>query len=78
MIGRRAFLRDPLKIPCLTERYWATFPERNGRYLAAALAAVRKYPSKLEPLSGLSQETRPQREEEKFKESLSYFRERIQ
>ena len=26
--------RDPLKVPCLTERYWATFPDLPGRHLA--------------------------------------------
>ncbi|MGH9659427.1 MAG: sugar phosphate isomerase/epimerase family protein, partial [Bryobacteraceae bacterium] len=23
--------RDPLKIPCLTDKFWATFPDRGGR-----------------------------------------------
>jgi len=22
--------RDPLRIPCLTDKYWVTFPDRNG------------------------------------------------
>lgn len=35
--------RDPLKIPCLTDKYWATFPSRNGRHLARALASVRRH-----------------------------------
>ena len=29
--------RDPLKIPCLTDGYWATFPDRSGRNLARTL-----------------------------------------
>jgi sugar phosphate isomerase/epimerase len=33
--------RNPLKIPCLTDKYWATFPERNGILLARALRLVR-------------------------------------
>ena len=33
--------RDPLKVPCLTEGYWATFPELNGRHLARAISLVR-------------------------------------
>jgi sugar phosphate isomerase/epimerase len=33
--------RNPLKIPCLTQKYWITFPDRNGSYLARALALVR-------------------------------------
>src|SRR6202007_353381 len=32
--------RDPLKVPCLTDKYWVTFPERNGRYLARTLKLV--------------------------------------
>src|SRR5262249_16341903 len=26
--------RDPLRVPCLAENYWATFPELPGRHLA--------------------------------------------
>ncbi len=26
--------RDPLDIPCLTDRYWSTFPDLSGRHLA--------------------------------------------
>jgi hypothetical protein len=42
--------RDPLKIPCLTEDYWATFPDRNGIYLARTLAMVRTQSARLQPL----------------------------
>jgi sugar phosphate isomerase/epimerase len=34
--------RSPLKVTCLTDKYWATFPNRNGKYLARMLAHVRK------------------------------------
>jgi hypothetical protein len=33
--------RNPLLIPCLNEKYWATFPDRNGVYLARMLRTVR-------------------------------------
>ena len=33
--------RDPLKVPVLTEKYWATFPEVAGRDLARTLRIVR-------------------------------------
>lgn len=33
--------RNPLRIPCLTDKYWATFPDRNGLLLARALRRVR-------------------------------------
>ena len=36
--------RNPLKVPALADRYWASFPERNGRYLARTLAAARAHP----------------------------------
>ncbi len=36
--------RDPLKIPCLTDRYFATFPERRETHLEAAMARVKANP----------------------------------
>jgi hypothetical protein len=45
--------RDPLKVPCLTSKYWATFETLPGRELADALASVRRHAAK-QPL----QETR--------------------
>ena len=36
--------RDPLKIPCLTRKYWATMATVPARHLAAALAMVRHNP----------------------------------
>jgi sugar phosphate isomerase/epimerase len=41
--------RDPLSIPCLTEKYWATLGRVPGRDLARTLATVRKSARK-EPL----------------------------
>jgi sugar phosphate isomerase/epimerase len=41
--------RDPLKVPCLDDRYWATFPERRASHLAAALERVRANPPKQPP-----------------------------
>lgn len=32
--------RNPLEVPCLTEKYWATFPDRNGKYLARTMRMV--------------------------------------
>jgi sugar phosphate isomerase/epimerase len=46
--------RDPLKVPCLTERYWITFPELPGKHLARALALVRGHPP-AHPLPRISQ-----------------------
>ncbi|MBY0524871.1 MAG: sugar phosphate isomerase/epimerase [Gemmataceae bacterium] len=41
--------RDPLAIPCLEEKYWATFGRVSGRELASTLRLVRKH-SRKEPL----------------------------
>jgi sugar phosphate isomerase/epimerase len=51
-------VRDPLKIPCLTEAYWMTFEPPDARRLAKILRMVRAHPPQ-EPLprvSGLSRE----------------------
>ena len=36
--------RDPLKVPCLANDYWVTFPERKATQLEAALARVKASP----------------------------------
>lgn len=38
--------RDPLKVPVLTDKYWATFPDRSGLYLARTLRLVHDNASK--------------------------------
>lgn len=48
--------RDPLKVPVYTDKYWATFPDRNGIYLARMLRTVRDKKSKLPVVSTLSKE----------------------
>ncbi len=71
--------RDPLKIPCLTKKYWATFANLPGRHLADTLRLVRMHAAK-EPLprvSGLSQEEKLKREDENVRRCLSYARERL-
>jgi 3-oxoisoapionate decarboxylase len=35
--------RDPLEVPCLTEKYWATFEDLPGIYLARTLTMVRAH-----------------------------------
>ena len=46
--------RDPLKVPCLTDKYWATFPGRDARVLARALMLARQKASR-QPLPTVSQ-----------------------
>ena len=69
--------RDPLKIPCFTEKYWATFPERNGRFMARTIAMVRaNKPKKPIPRMGpLTPEQRIEIEQGNVAECLRYARE---
>jgi sugar phosphate isomerase/epimerase len=71
--------RDPLKVPCRTDKYWATFPERRERYLARAMRMVAEQKGR-EPLpvvSGLPREAQLRLEEDNVKKSLGYARERL-
>lgn len=71
--------RDPLKVPCLTPKYWATFPDLPGRDLARTLALVRKHRS-VQPLpsvSGLGQEQQLAAEEENIRSCLAYAKEHL-
>jgi sugar phosphate isomerase/epimerase len=67
--------RDPLKVPCLTDAYWATFPQRNGLYLARTLRMARE--RALPVVSGLAHDAQLQTEEDNVKKSLSYAREHL-
>jgi sugar phosphate isomerase/epimerase len=71
--------RDPLKIPCLSRKYWATLEKVPGRRLADILALVRAKGGKksLPSLDGLSREAKIQREEENVRQCLRYARERL-
>jgi sugar phosphate isomerase/epimerase len=42
--------RDPLKVPVLTDKYWTTWPDRGGKYLADTIRLVNANASK-KPLS---------------------------
>jgi sugar phosphate isomerase/epimerase len=69
--------RDPLKVPCLTERYWATMPDLPARHLARALALVRDHrpPQPLPRISGLSPEGQLRAEDDNMARCLAYWRE---
>lgn len=68
--------RDPLKIPCLTEKYWATMQDTPVHRLAAALMLVRRVRAKagLPKTSGLEFEQQLAFEVENVKKSLAYAR----
>jgi hypothetical protein len=57
--------RDPLKVPVLTDKYWITWPDRSGKYLADTIRLVNANASKkpLPMISTLSAEDQFQAEE---------------
>ena len=71
--------RDPLKIPCLKEEYWATFPQLPGADLARTLTAVREnQPARPLPrVSHLSVEERLKVEDHNVKKCLAYARDHL-
>jgi 3-oxoisoapionate decarboxylase len=72
-------VRDPLEVPCLTEKYWAIFEGRHATYLARALAQVRANKPK-EPvphISGLTDEQRTELEFAMVDRSIKYAREEL-
>jgi sugar phosphate isomerase/epimerase len=68
--------RDPLQVPCLTEKYWATFEAVAGRQLARALARVRAKASKapLPRVTGKSPEERMKFEDDNVRASFGFAR----
>jgi sugar phosphate isomerase/epimerase len=71
--------RDPLKVPCLTPKYWATLEHVPGRRLAEMLALVRAKAAK-EPLprvSDLGREEQIRREDDNVRRCLRYAREKL-
>jgi sugar phosphate isomerase/epimerase len=71
--------RDPLQVPCLTGKYWVTFPERNGLYLARALEFVRGHAPRdsLPRVTGLDAAARRQLEEDNVRKCLAYAGEKL-
>jgi sugar phosphate isomerase/epimerase len=71
--------RDPLKVPCLTCKYWATFPELPGRYLADTIAMVRAKAA-AKPLSVVSKlpvDEQLKAEAENIRASFAFAREHL-
>lgn len=71
--------RDPLKVPCLADRYWSTFPDLPGRVLARSLAFVRSHPPArpLPRISPLAPADRLRAEDENIRRCLDYARGRL-
>lgn len=72
--------RNPLQVPCLTDKYWATFPDRNGKYLADTLRMVRDAAQRLQHLPRVDGESTAgllQLEEDNVQQCLYYARTRL-
>ncbi len=66
--------RSPLKIPCLTDKFWVSFPDLGGERLARILRMVRENkPRKPLPhVEPLSPEERVKLEEDNVRQCLAY------
>jgi sugar phosphate isomerase/epimerase len=64
--------RNPLSVPCLTDKYWATFPDRKGISLAKTLRMVRDKKQKLPTLDGLDKDGQLKVEEDNVKRCLAF------
>ena len=67
--------RDPLLVPCLTDVYFATFPERKATHLDTAMKRVRDNPPRRPPPS-ITGKTMPQQlaeEEANNRQSLEWM-----
>jgi sugar phosphate isomerase/epimerase len=71
--------RDPLLVPCLTARYWATFPQFPARELARAIRLVREHrpPRPLPRVGQLPIEERLRVEDENVTRCVVFARERL-
>ena len=71
--------RDPLRIPCLTKKYWATMQNAPASRLARVLALVKQHRPK-NPLPRMTGKTPAQQlelEDENVRLSLRYAREKL-
>ncbi len=66
--------RDPLEVPCLTDKYWATFDDVNGVHLARVLSSIRAHKPRapLPRITGLTPEERYALELEFVERSIAF------
>lgn len=65
--------RDPLKVPCLTDSFYATMPMANARELARTLKFVKEYPAKhLQQVTELPVSKQVELEDANVKASIRY------
>lgn len=72
--------RDPLKVPCLTPKYWITLDSVPGRRLAETIALVRARAAKkpLPRISDLPREEQLRCEDDNVRQSLRFASERLE
>jgi sugar phosphate isomerase/epimerase len=71
--------RDPLQVPCLTEKYWATMADVPGRDLARTLRIVKaRAADRLPRVSHLPLAEQARVEEENVKRCLAYARNHLE
>lgn len=68
--------RNPLKIPCRTEGYWASFPKRDDRAVDRMMQLVRANPPKwqMQVKAGISREELAEMERKHVERSIAYAR----
>jgi sugar phosphate isomerase/epimerase len=67
--------RDPLKIPCLTQKYWAVMEGVKGEELAETMLMVRKNASKeLPSVAGMNADDKAKFEDRNVRESFEYLK----
>ena len=71
--------RDPLLVPCLTDAFFATFPDRKASHLQAAMALVKANPPRHEPpsVAGKAVARQVGDEESNNRESLRWMHEHL-
>ncbi|MCH2212748.1 MAG: sugar phosphate isomerase/epimerase [Fuerstiella sp.] len=70
--------RDPIKVPVLTQKYWATFPDVPGRDLARTLRTVHESAAEELPyVTSLSPEKQVEREHTNVRASLTWARDHL-
>jgi sugar phosphate isomerase/epimerase len=69
--------RDPLRVPCLTDKYWAT-ASASGRDLARTLTMARKHKHALPRVSDREPKEQIAIEEENVRKSLAYARNHLE
>ena len=70
--------RDPLKVNCLTDTYWATMPGVSGNDLARTLRFVREHPAKaIQEVNSLPFNKQVELEDANIAASLQYARDEL-